>query len=133
MRVDNLAKSLFDRIQKDFQFSLKDRLRIVADEHMFRVNEDEGLWKQKREDKHSYQVYFDDVFVSFVDSDMSENTAYLVTMKEILKLYKEKKIHWNTFLYDLDKPKAVKRKKVDPKGSGIEHKIITEVLNKDIK
>ena len=131
MRVDNLAKSLFDRIQKDFKFSLKDRLRIVADEHMFRVNEDEGLWKQKKEGKHSYQVYFDNVFVSFVDSDMSEATAYLVTMKEILKLYKEKKIHWNTFLYDLDKPKAIKRKKVDPKGSGIEHKIITEVLNKE--
>ncbi len=138
MMYQTAAKVLFEKIQKDFKFSLSNRLAIVAEVEMYRKGEDQTLWTQDKEENYVYQVFFDGEFVCFFNIREDVQKVYLRVLKGLLKLYKEKKIHWNKFLYDYDeeggllKPK-VKKEKVDPKGNGIEHKVITEILNKPKK
>lgn len=98
---------LFDRVQRDFAFPLKDRLRIISELDKYRWKEDESVWSQKRGlTKEQYEVYFDGEFVCFFGLDDSQDQAYLRVMENILRLYKDKKIYFNPAMYEINAPKA---------------------------
>jgi hypothetical protein len=120
---------LFDRVQKDFAFTLVNRLRVIAEVEKYRWKEDESVWSQKRERSPlQYEVYFDDEFVCFFGLEDTQDQAYIRVMENLLKLYKEKKIYWNTFLYEFNKPekKVVKEKEA----TSPEEKIIKEAFKR---
>ena len=89
MAVSWLApkKQLFDRVQKEFQFSLENRFRIIAELEKYKAGEDESIWKQKMSrSAYQYEVYFDGEFVCFFGLEDSEDVVYLRVMENILSL-----------------------------------------------
>ena len=128
-------KELFDLVQREFSFSLVDRLRIVAELEKYKWKEDESVWAQKKDKSaHQYEVYFDGEFVCFFGLEKSIDHAYLAVMEGLLKLYKEKKIYWNKDLYELLTPK-IKESKL-PSATTPEEKIVQEAFkraNKKLK
>ncbi len=122
------SQQLFDRVQKDFAFTLVNRLRIIAEVDKYRWKEDESVWAQKRERTPlQYEVYFDDEFVCFFGLEDSEDQAYLKVLESITKLYREKKIYWNKVLYEINKPEV----KPEPKmkeATTPEEKIVKEAF-----
>lgn len=113
--MDTLGNQLFDMVQKQFGFTIKDRFYVVAETKLYRKGEDKELWSQDKTGKYTYQTFFDGEFLCFIADTMSKEDAYLAVMKSLLKAYQDKKIYWNTFLYEVDqkKKKEEKAKKDD--------------------
>lgn len=103
--MDTLGKQLFDMVQKQFGFTIKDRFYVVAETKLYRKGEDKELWAQDKTGKHTYQTFFDGEFLCFITNTMTPKDAYLAVMKALLKAYQDKKIYWNTFLYEVDQKK----------------------------
>lgn len=123
---------LFDRVQRDFAFPLKDRLRIISELEKYRWKEDESVWSQKRGiTKEQYEVYFDSEFVCFFGLEETQDQAYLRVMENILRLYKDKKIYWNTVLYEVNAPKKVEEKL--PEATTPEEKLLREAVKRSRK
>lgn len=139
--MDTLGKLLFDRLQKDFKFSIKDRFYVVAETKMYRKGEDEKLWKEDKTGNLTYQAFFDGEFLCFFTNKMSLNDAYVSVLKSLLKAYKDKKIYWNTFLYDLDdkkrKDEVIKEEQefesIGKKATTKEEKMIHEAIKQTRK
>lgn len=125
-------KQIFDRVQKDFEFSLKDRLSIWAEVDKYHWKEDESVWKQKRgKASLEYEVHFDGEFICFFSLSDSEDEAYIKILEGIRDKYKDGKIHWNKELYEFDKPKEDVVELSKP--TTPEEKILTEVVKKQAK
>lgn len=123
---------VFDRVQRDFAFPLKDRLRIVSELDKYRWKEDESVWAQKRgRAPEQYEVYFDGEFLCFFGLEESQDQVYLKVMENILRLYKAKKIFWNPIMYEINKPKKVEEKL--PEATTPEEKIFREAIKRSRK
>lgn len=124
-------KQIFDRVQKEFAFSLEKRFRIVAELEKYRAGEDESVWKQKKgASPYQYEVYFDGEFVCFFGLEDSEDQVYLRIMENILRLYKDKKIFWNPVLYEVNKPKVEEKL---PEATTPEEKLLREAVKRSKK
>ncbi len=125
-------KQLFDRVQREFQFSLENRFRIIAELEKYKAGEDEGIWKQKiGQSTYQYEVYFDGEFVCFFGLEDSEDVVYLRVMENILRLYKDKQIFWNPILYEVNKLKPVEEKL--PEATTPEEKLLKEAVKRSRK
>lgn len=125
-------QAIFDLVQKDFSFSLKDRLSIWADVDKYHWKEDESVWNQKRGNSAlGYEVHFDGEFVCFFDTGDSETSAYIKVLEGIKDLYSKGKIHWNKEMYEFDKPEE-RKIEIDAPDSPEDH-ILTEVVKKQAK
>lgn len=102
MSVQSLPEEVERMVQRDFDFSLKNRLHIAPEIRMYKPGEDVGIWTQRRNDAWEYQVYFDGEFICFLSINDSKNAAYYKVMKNLLEAYKSKKIHFNLRLYAED-------------------------------
>jgi len=134
MKMDTLTpkKTIFELMQRDFAFPLKDRLHIVAETEKYKWREDESVWKQKKDKAPlQYEAYFDGEFVCFFGTQMTELEAYCEVLKGIRELYKSGKIHWNKELYEFDK-KPVEEIVLDAPDSPEDY-ILTEVVKKHAK
>jgi hypothetical protein len=135
------ALKLFDLMQKDFKFSIKNRLVIVPEVDKYRIKEDESIFNQVKTEKYDYEVYFDGEYVSAFNIDDKPERARIGVLKGLKTLYKAGKIHWNLFLYDIDKQKAkdkaelekVQRKAKRKKPKTKEEKIVTAGIEKALK
>lgn len=127
MLYNTPAYELFDLVQKDFAFPLKNRLHIAAEVAMYRKGEDESVWKQDRSGQYEYQVFFDGEFVCFFDMKEDKKVAYVKVLKGLRDLYQQKKIFWNESLYEIFKPKPVEEPQL-PEATTKEEKIIKELV-----
>lgn len=132
MLRNTLSNHIFDMIQKEFAFPLKDRLHIAAEVDMYRKGEDESIWRQDKNEDYSYQVYFDGEFVCFFDVKENKTVVYIKIMKGLKDLYQQGKIHWNKSLYEFDKPKVKEEIKM-PKADNPVDKIIQEAIKRKDK
>ena len=56
-------------------------------------------------------MFFDGEFVCFVRDTEPKDYVRINILKGLARLYKEGKIHWNKFLYEVEKQKAKKEEK----------------------
>ena len=128
------AQDVFDKVQRDFQFPLTNRLQIVSELDKYRWKEDESVWKQKRGlSAYQYEVYFDGVFVCDFGSDAGLDKAYLAVLEGLLKLYKDKRIFWNKELYEVYYPTPKNEPPKLKEATTPEEKMVKEALERVAK
>ena len=59
-----VVQKVIDMMQRDFGFSLKNRLVVIPEVEKFRIKEDESITNQVKTGKYEYDVYFDGEYVS---------------------------------------------------------------------
>lgn len=129
---------MFDIIQQDFKFNIKDRLHIASESKMYRIGEDQQLWQDAKLGNFKYQVYWDGEFVCFFDVTMSKQVLYLDFWKGFQRLYEEKKIFINKKMYDIQeeqrkaKEKALEEEKTKalPVAKTKEEKMVVEAIKR---
>lgn len=125
------AQDVYDRVALEFDFPLKDRLKVVSELDKYRWKEDESVWAQKRgRAAYQYEVYFDAEFVCFFGSDEGIQRAYLKVLEGLLKLYKEKKIFWNKELYEVYYPTVKPVEDTTPAATTPEEKLVKEAVRR---
>jgi len=107
------VRDLFSKLQKDFNFSLVDRLHIAPEVAMYRSGENEEIWLQTKTGDYVYQVHFDGEFLCWVKRSEGLEVAYYNVLKGLLKSYEERKIYWNKELYEIEKQKLRDHKKYE--------------------
>lgn len=103
-------------IQKHFKFDIAKRLRIINEKDKFRVKEDEELSKMARSGQNNYEVYFDNVFVAFFNDKENPPVVEMRIVSELFKLWKDKKIFWNEWMYrvhETEQEEKAKKEKQD--------------------
>ena len=103
-------------IQKHFKFDIAKRLRIINEKDKFRVKEDEELSKMARSGQNNYEVYFDNVFVAFFNDKENPPVVEMRIVSELFKLWKDKKIFWNEWMYkvqEVEQEEKAKKEKQD--------------------
>lgn len=140
-----IAQMAVTMMQKHFAFDIKNRLVVLADAAIYRVNEDKSLFDDTKKNKYGYEVYFDGEYVCGFDSTESPVVVELRMLKNIVDLKKTGKIHWNTFLYEEEKKKLedeAKKKKIEEKdaldkkmkaATTSEEKLVNMAIQKTLK
>ena len=108
------AKSIFELMEKDFKFSIKDRLVVVPEVQMYRIKEDIAIFDQANTGRYIFQVFFDGEFVCALGNDMSKERSRIDILKGLKRLYSADKIHWNKKFYE-EKEAAIKAKAASDK------------------
>lgn len=129
-----IASQMFDLIQRDFKFNIKDRLHIASESKMYRVGEDRSLWQDAKTGNFTYQVYWDGEFICFFDVTMSKQKLYLDFWKGFQKAFEDKKIHINKGMYEIDEQKRKDEEKANkkelPKATTKEEKLVQEAVRR---
>lgn len=105
------ASVIFELIQVHFGFSLKNRLHVVPEVAMFRIGEDESIWKQAKTGKYDYQVYFDGEFLCWIDDADTPEVGWYKFITAFRDKYKAGRVHLDEKLYELDAMHAKKLEK----------------------
>ncbi len=115
------AHAIHERIQKDFAFPLKERLHVAPEVAMFRIGEDESIWKQAKDERYEFQIYFDGEYISSAASSDSMDFIWLAFLKGFKEKYKAGKIHLDPNIYKIEEEarKAEERAKQLKAAEGI--------------
>ncbi len=105
------ARKLFDLMQLDFAFSIKNRLVVIPEVDKYKIKEDSSIFDQVKKEKYEYEVYFDGEYVSGFNTTENPLVARINVLKGLKRLYSEGKIHWNQKQYELDKMVAKEAEK----------------------
>lgn len=94
------AQRLYDIIQKDFGFPIKERLHIAPNVAMYNLRDDVSVFTQSMTGKYEYEVYFDGEFVCYFNIMDHPQRARIKVLKGLSRLFSEEKIHWNLNKYE---------------------------------
>lgn len=134
------AQDAFDMMQKDFGFSLKDRLVIIPEVDKFRIKEDESITAQVKSEQYEYEVYFDGEFVCGFSVSQHPQRVRIEILKGLQRLIQDDKIYWDQKKYELleeaeKQAKRDKRNRMDTiakKFTSPEEKLVVAAIEKNV-
>jgi hypothetical protein len=136
------SKRITDYIVANFPIAVPDfakRIHVASETQLFRTGEDEGLWRQKKDEKYVFHIHFDGEFMCFAENE--DPRIILGNFMESFKTaYKDKKIFINEKMYEIEdeKRKAIERakqeelEKAHKKATTKEEKIVAEAVKRVI-
>lgn len=133
-----IATQMFEAIQKDFKFPLKDRLHIAPETKLYRVGEDVDLWNQARTSDYQYHVFWDGEFICFLNTRMTKEQLYLDFWRGFQKAYEEHRIFINPKMYEIKEQERKAKEKAEleakeaaaPKATTKEEKLVKEAVRR---
>lgn len=134
------AQMAFDMMQKDFAFSIKDRLIIIPEVARFRIKEDASIMDQVKTENYDYEVYFDGEFVCHFGVSQHPQRVRIEILKGLQSLIKADKIYWDLKKYDLleESEKQAKKDKrhrmntIAKKFTSPEEKLVVAAIEKNV-
>jgi hypothetical protein len=136
-----VVQKVIDMMQRDFGFSLKNRLVVIPEVEKFRIKEDESITNQVKTGKYEYDVYFDGEYVSSFSIMDHPQRVRIGILEGLKNLIKQNKIFWDVKKYDEleEKKKQEKRDKkhrldtIAKKFTSSEEKLVVEAIERNVK
>lgn len=136
-----VIQKVIDMMQKDFGFSLKNRLVIIPEVEKYRIKEDESITNQVKTGKYEYDVYFDGEYVSSFSIMDHPQRVRINILTGLKRLILENKIFWDIKKYDELKERKKQEKKdkrqrldtIAKKFKTSEEKLVVEAIEKNVK
>ncbi len=135
------AQDAFNMMQKDFGFTLKDRLIVIPEVDMFRIKEDESITEQVKTEKYEYSVYFDGEYVCGFSVAQHPQRVRIEILRGLQRLIKDEKIFWDLKKYEVleEAEKQAKRDKrhrmdtIAKKFTSPEEKLVVAAIEKNVR
>lgn len=135
------ARQIMDLMQKDFGFSLVDRMVVIPEVDKFRIKEDESIMAQVKSEKYEYEVYFDGEYVCGFSVDQHPQRVRIEILKGLKQLILDSKIYFDKRKYELDEERAKKVKKekrerldrIAKQFKSPEEKLVVAAIEKHVK
>lgn len=91
-----VREKFYDEVQKEFKFSIKGRLVVIADTEHYKASVDESVWLQKKGTAPTmFEVYWDNEWIIDFSTETEQEIVFALFWNGFYKAYAENRIRLN--------------------------------------